>query len=130
MNVDGPGICPVNHLFCGRSHENGPCLVRSLGVTVNVNANANEVETSRTSRCADDIARQRGVVTRDSYGCNHLDRRPVGRRLCETEVEMPGPAIIASAPWRFPAVTGRRRWCPAVISSAAGRILPVLTGWG
>ena len=30
-----------------------------------------------------------GVVTHDDYARNHFDRRPVNRRLCETEVEMP-----------------------------------------
>jgi len=84
INAGDPCICPVNHLFCGRNHENGPGPVRSLGVAENAHVHvrdAREVASSRPSRCADDTAR-RGA-TRDDYDRNHFDRR-----LCESEVEM------------------------------------------
>jgi len=91
INVSDPCICPVDHLFCGRNHENGPGPVRSLGVVENANArvygrNAHgmaSAASSKPSRYGDDTAR-RGVVTRDDYGRNHFDRR-----LCESDVEMP-----------------------------------------
>ena len=89
INAGDPCICPVNHLFCDRNHENGPCPVRSLGVAENAYVhvrNAHEEAASRPSRCADDTT-QWGV-TRDDYSRNHFNRRPVDRRLCESEVAM------------------------------------------
>jgi len=77
-----PCIRLVDHLFCGRNHENGPGPVRSLGGAENAHVhvrNTHEVVPSRSSRYADDAIRRR--VTRGDYGRNHFDRR-----LRESEV--------------------------------------------
>jgi len=77
-----PVSVPVNHLFCDRNHKKRPESVCSLGMA----ENAHEVASSSASRCVDSTA-PRGV-TRDDYGRNHFECRPVSRGLCESEVAM------------------------------------------
>jgi hypothetical protein len=97
ITAGDPCICPVNHLFCARNHENengpDPGLVRSLdeagNARVHVHARSvHEVESSRPtwSRCADDTA----PGTPDDL-CRHIhsgrhDHR-ADRRPCASEME-------------------------------------------
>ena len=92
ISVGDPCISPVNHLSCGRNHEetststgpsHGPALVRFPDAAANARARARnapeeQVETSKPSRCADDTARGRA---RDDLDHNRRDPHP-----CESEV--------------------------------------------
>jgi hypothetical protein len=97
INVGDPCISLANDLFCGQNHENvnvsgpnrgrGPALDRSLDVAgVNAharNVHADEVDSSKPSRCVDDIAQR----THDDLDHGrHVDHHPVDRHPCESEV--------------------------------------------
>jgi len=98
ITAGDPCICPVNHLFCVRNHENenGPDLglVRSLDeagnarVRVHARNVLHEAESSRPTRscCADDTAPGTpDDLCRHTHSGRHDHR--ADRRPCASEVE-------------------------------------------
>jgi hypothetical protein len=121
ISVGDPCISPVNHLFCGRNHEEnetetgpslGPALVRFPDAAANAHAHARnaheeQVETSKPSHCVDDAARGRG---RDDLDHNRRDPYHVDRHPCE------GVAAMAS---------GCHRACHAASPDEGGVVVMV-----